>query len=215
MIIDNFNQIVNLLNFESEDDFYHLQILRRKKDLPEHARGKNNNARTVKTYLIRSSDDLLSYKNEIIKLCNCFSARAYINLNSKSFYKSALRVIPEITERIIQNQSDYVNRAYYTVIGDSKVNTGKPSWIIDIDTKDSEIIEEICNKINECNSGYIKVIDEKVIYNNIIDRIETVNGWHIITRRFNLKQFESTKIKYKLDVHKNNPTLLYFDSEAR
>lgn len=41
----------------------------------------------------------------------------------------------------------------------------------------------------------------------IYDYIPTKNGYHIITKPFNLKQF---KDKYPdIDVHKNNPTILY------
>ena len=41
----------------------------------------------------------------------------------------------------------------------------------------------------------------------MIAYIPTKNGYHIITKPFNLKQF---KDKYSdIDVHKNNPTILY------
>ena len=50
MIVNNFKQIADMLTFESDDDFYHLQILMRKKDLPEHKKAKNNNALFIKTY---------------------------------------------------------------------------------------------------------------------------------------------------------------------
>ena len=40
-----------------------------------------------------------------------------------------------------------------------------------------------------------------------ITNIPTKSGWHIITTPFNLQQF---KEKYPdIDVHKNNPTILY------
>lgn len=41
---DNFNLIRPLLNFRSEDDFYFLQILQRKKD---HNNGKVNGANQI------------------------------------------------------------------------------------------------------------------------------------------------------------------------
>jgi hypothetical protein len=34
-MVDNFEIIKSLLQFDSEDDFYHLQILKRKKENPE------------------------------------------------------------------------------------------------------------------------------------------------------------------------------------
>lgn len=52
-MINNLELIKPLLKFESEDDFYYLQILKRKKDQTpeENALGRNNNARTIKNYI--------------------------------------------------------------------------------------------------------------------------------------------------------------------
>ena len=47
-MIDNFELIKSLLKFESPDDFYHLQILKRKKENPE----LGSNSRVVKTYYV-------------------------------------------------------------------------------------------------------------------------------------------------------------------
>ena len=52
-------------------------------------------------------------------------------------------------------------------------------------------------------SKYLNKVYESKIY----AYIPTKNGYHIITKPFNLKQF---KDKYPdIDVHKNNPTILY------
>ena len=50
-------------------------------------------------------------------------------------------------------------------------------------------------------------------YDNIITFIPTVNGCHIITKAFNLKQFEPHQLKFQVDIQKNNPTLLYFNKK--
>jgi len=49
-MVNNFKQIKELLEFESEDDFYHLQILKRKKEYPE----LGSNSATIKTYYLKS-----------------------------------------------------------------------------------------------------------------------------------------------------------------
>lgn len=92
MIVDNFEQIKQLLTFKSEDEFYHLQILKRKKDCPEHERARNNNARCVKTYYIKNVEYLEAKKAEIIGLCEMFNARAYINLNTKKLRKGCFTI---------------------------------------------------------------------------------------------------------------------------
>ena len=57
-MIDNFEQITSILNFESEDDFYFLQIIQRKKDNPDGCMGSNNSSRLIKAYSIKSIEEL-------------------------------------------------------------------------------------------------------------------------------------------------------------
>lgn len=47
-MVDNFEQIGNLLSFDSNDEFYFLQILQRKKDNPSGYLGSNNSSRRGK-----------------------------------------------------------------------------------------------------------------------------------------------------------------------
>ena len=52
-MVDNFKLIRDYLKFESEDDFYFLQIVQRKKDGPGpngiKVTGTNNKSRSIKT----------------------------------------------------------------------------------------------------------------------------------------------------------------------
>ena len=211
MIVDNFEQIKQLLTFKSEDEFYHLQILKRKKDCPEHERARNNNARCVKTYYIKNVEYLESKKAEIIGLCEMFNARAYINLNTKSFEKAALQLTKETVNRIIFKQYEHIYRAYETVVGAKESNTGDKVWIIDIDTKDEIVLLKTITEINKCQSSKSPLSNGMRM--NMITKIPTVNGWHIITHPFNLKQIEPFKALHPFDIQKNNPTLLYFNKK--
>ena len=79
--------IANLLNFNSPDDFYFVQIIKRFKDNPNDDRSQGNyHAKSwfLKGYRIRSVDELLKLKPEIIKICHENNARAYITINSRS-----------------------------------------------------------------------------------------------------------------------------------
>lgn len=211
MIIDNFEQIIRLLEFKSEDEFYHLQILKRKKDCPDHEKGRNNNARCIKTYYIKNTEYLRSKKDEILGLCEMFTARAYINLNAKSFEKASLQLAKEVVNRIIFKQYEHVYRAYETVVGGAEVNVGEKKWIIDIDSKDPDLVTKTIQEINKCQSKQLQVSSGS--YMNTITVIPTLNGYHIITHPFNLKQIEPFKCLYPFDVQKNNPTLLYFNKK--
>lgn len=67
MVIDNFDQILDILEFNNSDEFYFLQIIQRKKDGCVTDTG-NNGYRTVKTYYIFSREQL---ERKELKLLNC------------------------------------------------------------------------------------------------------------------------------------------------
>lgn len=70
-IIDNFKQVEKYLGFDNPNDFYFIQIIQRKKEVPEL--GSNN--RLIRSYYINSVESFNKYKDEIIKLCEVFNAR--------------------------------------------------------------------------------------------------------------------------------------------
>lgn len=195
-MVDNFSQIKKLLVFDSEDDFYHLQIIKRKKDNPGLA-GRNNNARCMKTYYIKSVEYLEEKREEIIALCTIHNARACINLNRRSFEKIAFQMLIKVTGQIMSKDFKSVRRAYDSVCGAFSHERNK-TWIIDIDDKNidaSEIID-IINSI------------EPVDKNKCIAKILTKNGYHLIVRPFNYSEFVRHKLP-TFDLHRDNPTILY------
>lgn len=89
--IDNFNNIQSLLTFDSADNFYYVVVIRRGKDnnydefpYREIAPGRNDEARYIAGFIIKSYDDILEYKDIIISMCEENNARAYITINEKS-----------------------------------------------------------------------------------------------------------------------------------
>lgn len=199
-MIDNFEQIETLLSFDDPDLFYHLQIIRRGKDHPNLAAAN----RTIKTYYIDNNEKLSKIKQEIIDLCEYFGARAYINLAPKSYRKCTMQCISDMAKRAMDGDFKKIYKCWNTVVG--YIKSDKPHWIIDVDGPTngciSEFIEYECEPLNYTMYYLNKVYDSK-----IYSYIPTKNGYHIITKPFNLKQF---KDKYpNIDVHKNNPTILY------
>ena len=210
MIINNLELIKPLLKFESSDTYYHLQILKRKKDCAEHEKARNNNARCLRTYYVNSIEYLEDRFDEIKKLCKYHQARAYINLNAKSYVKTAFEMNIKVAQRMLNNQFEYIYRSYESAAGMSNVNIGNSRWIVDIDEKEIDnvqwniihgTINYLCDPITPIIGGESK----------IITTIPTKNGWHIITKPFNRKQFSD---KYpEIDVQINNPTLLYYEND--
>ena len=192
-MVNNFKQISDLLNFRSNDDFYFLQLIQRKKEHEEL--GSNN--RVINTYFIRSKDHLLSLEEEIKAICDVTKSRAYINLNRRSFRRIGLATLKNVTDHILNEDYDHIYRAYTTVCGQYK-HENSPTFIIDID-------EELGRKHNDM----IRFIEAECepIGPKYVTIIPTKNGSHIIMRAFNLQRFRE---KYPdVDVHKNNPTILY------
>ena len=193
-MVNNFNLISKFLTFESGDDFYFLQILKRKKENPE----QTSNSRTIKTYYIDSLEKFFKLEKEIQTLCELHNARAYINLNKRSYEKIAFHHLKKVTDCLLNKDFKSIKDAYNSVCG-SFSNSTEKRWIIDVDSSIEEatlIAHEIQKQSSEDS--------------NILGYIPTLNGFHIITKPFNTKLVEPFKIEHSFDIHKNNPTLLYF-----
>lgn len=92
---------------------------------------------------------------------------------------------------------EHIYRAYTTVCGQYKYESN-PTFIIDID-------EELGRKHNDM----IRFIEQECepIGNKFVTIVPTKNGSHVIMKAFNISKF---KEKYPdIDIHKNNPTILY------
>lgn len=214
-MIDNFEQIINLLDFsENNDDFYFVQIIRRKKE-NEQVKTKDN---VVKSYYITNTEYLLRKKEEMISLCECFNARAYINLNKRSFKAIALELNKKLAD--ILYEGNYINaRTAYDSACGSFTGTKNRTWIVDIDTKEDTFIKQIKLILNQCEP-----IDNNV--SKVLAEVPTKHGLHLISKPFNLAKFKSLcttnkwsteenenerlrKMAEEMDIHKNNMTLLY------
>lgn len=196
-MVDNFDQIAKLLEFKTSEDFYFVQVIQRKKDHKEENKrlGRNNNARLVKAYYIRSVDYLMEHRPEIIALCNTFNARAGISLNPRNAKKVALDMMARLAH-CIKTDNYEVQRLYNTACG--MVIPHDRTWIIDIDTKDEKELQTCVEFVTKAQPEGEK----------IIARIPSKEGLHLITRRFHSDWFLQN-CPVKVEIHKNNPTNLY------
>lgn len=193
-MIDNIELIKPLLNFENEGEFYMLYIFKRKKDQTTD-KANHQSVRTIKSYCIESIEHLESRYEEIKQLCEMFKARAYIHVQKQNHKDVAMNMITEIVNRIQSGQINQKN-VFDSVVG--QIKTQEKRWIVDIDTKDDITIHRIAH-----------IIDGLRPEGNKIEMcIPTKNGYHLITKRFDVMEF---KKKYsEIDIQKKNPTLLYY-----
>ena len=198
-MIDNFELIEPLLEFPNEDIYYHLQIIQRKKDCPEI--GSNN--KVIKSYFICKKESLEKIKQEIIDLCKLFNARAYINLTPKSLKKTTLLQIKYLSERLYMNDLKKIWKSWNSCAGEIKGE--KPRWVVDIDDTNTDFTRLIDMSIATYEP--IKYDEQGRCHSKVIATIPTKSGYHLITTPFNLQKFQE---EYPdIDVHKNNPTILY------
>ena len=197
-MIDNLELIKPLLKFEEPGDFYMLYVLKRKKDQPEGERDNHQSVRTIKTYCIESEDHLIRRYDEIKQLCEMFKARAYIHVAKQNHRDVSLNMMVELATKI-QNGSLNQKGLFDSVVG--QIKTQEKRWIVDIDTKDEVTVHRAVHIINDIRPDGPK----------IIECIPTKNGYHLITKRFDVMEFNKRIAEFGEvpDIQKKNPTLLY------
>lgn len=201
MIIDNFTCIYNWLRYLNEGDFYWIQIYCRKKD------GNNVSDKIViKNYIIFNINELKKYESEIKMLCANNNARAYIWVNPRSYRLFQINLLKH-TAASIENNNYSVYRLVDKAIVDSKSPNYEKVWILDIDSTSRELIDKYEDIICKCNCKG----------NCEYDLLETVNGYHLLSHRFNITKFnffiQSNHLQV-VDIHKDNPTLLYYERKT-
>jgi hypothetical protein len=194
-MINNIEIIKSLLNFSEQGDFYMLYVFKRKKDQPEGERDNHQSVRTIKTYCVESIEYLERRYDEIKELCEMFKARAYIHVQKQNHKDVSLNMLASLAERIRDGVSNQKG-LFDSVVG--QIKTQEKRWIVDIDTKSKEVVEEVATFINtKCMP----------IQDKICSIIPTKNGYHLITDKFDVKTFSG---KFPdIDIQKKNPTLLY------
>ena len=198
MKVDNFDLIKKHIHSSDSNEFYMLQIMRRTKDQKGYD-GKHKQS-IIKSYFISSVEYLESKRDEIVGLCEMFNARAYINLNKKSYKQVSLKALEILAGKIAHEEYD-IRSLFESACGQTGACDGLKTWIVDFDSKDLDELDRIKNIINS--------IDPKGV-SKIVETVPTRHGYHLITRPFNKKAFYEM-YNMSIDIHDNNPTCLYIN----
>lgn len=196
MKVDNFDLIKKHIHSSDSNEFYMLQIMRRTKDQKGYD-GKHKQS-IIKSYFISSVEYLESKRDEIIGLCEMFNARAYINLNKKSYKQVSLKALEILAGKIAHEEYD-IRSLFESACGQTGACDGLKTWIVDFDSRDLDELDRIKNIIDS--------IDPKGV-SKIVETVPTRHGYHLITRPFNKKAFYEM-YNESIDIHDNNPTLVY------
>ena len=194
--IDNFELLLNFLPEEKIDnEFYHVQILKRKKENPDIG----SNSILINSYFVKDQKHLKRIEEEIILLCKHNNARAYINLNVRDKKQLVLPMMRKLTSYLENQDFSTVHRIFDSVCG-SYTKTKNKLWVVDLDDVSKEYIESsVIPYIESLSSDDTNIC--KII-------VPTINGFHLITSPFDSSKF--LKTFPNIDIQKNNPTLLYY-----
>lgn len=207
-MVDNFKLIRDYLQFKSDDDFYFLQIIQRKKDGPGpngiKVTGTNNKSRAIKTYCISSVEYLDKIEGEVKHLCDYFNARAMIILSRRSYKETALLEMVQVSNMIMSGQYINVKSSYNSSCAKSK--SLDKYFLIDIDEEDLEHKDFIKNYIQNVARN-----DNVEYGKRILLELPTKHGYHLITTPFDIQgllKLYPNKNKHEF-IHKDGPTILY------
>ena len=202
MTIDNFNIVTPWFdNLSDQGDFFFVQVMQRNKEKTNVGSG----GYVIKDYHFFDKETFLSKKEEITTLCKTFNARAYFWVNPRNCKEVQYEIIREALEAI-ELGTHKLFKCVSRAIGRKRCNRYKSKWILDFDTKDWNLINKYLEIVYKCRPDGIKV-------NTFI---KTINGIHVITDPFDLGQFKQELAIAKLDnidIHRDNPTVLYYSNE--
>jgi hypothetical protein len=209
-MINNVDKIRTMMSFTDKDDFYFLQILKRRKDNPDMERDMV----VIDNVYI---DSLESYDRKIphiIDLCDVENARAYFRVNKRNYAKLGPHMLKRVVDIVFTENCKSLRSAFDSVAGEFHSDKDK-KWVVDVDYKDfkgeASFLEEVNLVTGTSPTGRIisalQALQLAAKREPMLEIIPTKNGVHIITRPFNLQVF---KEHYPfMDVHKDNPTILY------
>ena len=148
-VVDNFDLVEDYMEFNSPDDVYFVQIIKRWKDNKDKpgadswkAKGKqqgsyHSGAEYLSYYLIHSASELKALKPQIVKQCVSNNARAYITINSRNEAQTTA-YMKKFVQRFNDPNDPRVKNAEAILYGMPK--TG-PAWrnerfkvLVDVDT---------------------------------------------------------------------------------
>lgn len=194
------------------DAFYVVEIIGRAKDNARIIAGNHK----LKTYYIRTIEDLDKYENEIKLLCDTLQMRAYISINHKSMKHVTLNTLAEYANRIAQENFDKPYSLFDSCAA-KYVERSEQLWIIDVDKEDTDwySVNGECT-VDQLTKYYVDMVENCEPRKKIVAVIPTKSGRHIITHPFNTVEFANKACRCRgIDalIKKNHLTLLYENIE--
>lgn len=198
MEIDNFDILMQHMDFVEPNDRYIVHIMRRPKDCKAIANslGANEAQRLIRTYYIDNLDYMKAKIPAIKELCKSCNARAYLIVSPKDNFDCLMNLGQKILDTIrCRNYSvkpEHLLRQAYCENHKSR----NKQWVLDLDN--DEMTECFSDSNGHPNGSKTWTVDEvmKIVKDeletcgkdpSLAYTIPTRNGIHIITPPFNLQ----------------------------
>jgi hypothetical protein len=195
-MVNNTNILRNLMSF-GEDDFYMIQIIKRRKDNPEMKKGEL----LIKNFYVPSFEVFDELIPRILRTCEFENGRAYMRPHKRNYKKLGMIVLRHVANLISNNHNWLIQTAFDSMAGKHHSDPIK-KWIIDVDRKDFDddfpyehVFLEVEKLVNSSGRDHKKIV-----------KLPTKNGYHLITPPFNIEQFKN--IYPFITVYKDGSTLL-------
>lgn len=210
MGLNNVDKIRSLLSFNNTGDFYFVQIIKRRKDNPDMSK----DVKVIKSFYLNSLVDYDKVVPKMIEICEKEKSRAYIRLNIRNYNKLGLKLIAEVAQMVSNgNDLKLLPNVFDSVAGQYTSDHDK-KWVVDVDWVDLPEMKSyiLDGKMIVGESATAKLLS--LLQNLQIDArkepllelIQTKNGFHVITRPFNLQLFSN--VFPNIQVHKDGLTLI-------
>lgn len=204
-------ELTAMFNGNAKNNGYYFNVAVIKRHVDGHKSGNSLN-RTIKQYFISSEEQLERDKDEIITLCEAFSARAYFDPQPRSWKDFANEMNLELAERFISNDFEKIHRIAYRAAAKCK---RKAKWILDIDNPDElPLVKEFLVSTTEYielefpSKSFGRGMSLPLVFPEDVIEVKTHKGYHLIVPPFDTRVFVE---KFKdVEVKKNNMTLLYY-----
>lgn len=197
-------------DIDMRDCFYVVQLIQRQKDNPKaiyaNKNFRNNSNRTLQQFQIYSLEDFDLKAPLIVELAKVYQARAYIELNLKDSKDVFAELFKNMQQRFATGNYTKLHKMYNEAVGETNAMARtRKTWLVDIDTKDRQIIDEMKNFVVGLNGGGANGKAE------VLAEVPTKNGVHLITTSFQMDVF---KRQYpNIDVWKRNPTIMWMETD--
>ena len=196
-MVDNIESIRGTLEFDKFGEFYYISIMQRNKDGVKVA-SSHDNCRRIRTFYVFSLEEFDRVTPFIKEICDKINARCYIEMNRKDIFQCQLECIKRLVE-CVEHQTTKSRAIMDSVVAGAQ--SRDKLWMIDVDGHrpgGDEYVDDIIDYV-----GYHK--------GKMYAVFPTVNGCHIITSRFDPREFNFKDAELK----RNAFTLLYYNDISR